>query len=103
MWLLSSAATRSVRKSKFSRVMQSPHRAFARGPFNSLTGWERPRGAKQHLLFKQMEEERDAASRVKTQVPILVILGNPPYDGFAGVSPREEDGLLDAYKHGLKA
>jgi N-6 DNA Methylase len=56
---------------------------------NSLTGWEPPTGPKQHLLFAQMEAERDAASRVKTQAPILVILGNPPYDGFAGVSPKK--------------
>jgi hypothetical protein len=28
---------------------------------NSLTGWEPPEGPKQHLLFDEMEEERDAA------------------------------------------
>jgi Type ISP C-terminal specificity domain len=30
------------------------------------------------------------------------VLGNPPYNGFAGVSPAEEDGLLLPYKEGLK-
>jgi Type ISP C-terminal specificity domain/N-6 DNA Methylase len=69
---------------------------------NSLTGWEPPKGPKQHLIFEEMEEERDAAEHVKREVPILVILGNPPYNAFAGVSPAEEQGLVDPYKQGLK-
>ena len=68
---------------------------------NALTGWEPPRGPKQHLIFKEMEEERDAAEHVKREVPILVILGNPPYNAFAGVSPDEEQGLVEPYKEGL--
>lgn len=40
---------------------------------------------------------------MKRDVPILVVLGNPPYNGFAGVSPTEEEGLLEPYKSGLKA
>jgi hypothetical protein len=68
---------------------------------NSLTGWEPPRGPKQHLMFKEMEEERDAAEHVKREVPVLVILGNPPYNAFAGVSPEEEQGLVEPYKEGL--
>jgi hypothetical protein len=38
---------------------------------------------------------------VKQDLPILVVIGNPPYNGFAGVSPREEQGLVDPYKRGL--
>jgi hypothetical protein len=34
-------------------------------------------------------------------VPILVVLGNPPYNAFAGTSPEEEQGLVDPYKEGL--
>ena len=68
---------------------------------NSLTGWEPPAEPKQHLLFTEMEEERDKAEAVKQHQPILVILGNPPYNGFAGVSPDEEEGLLEPYKEGL--
>ena len=68
---------------------------------NALTGWDPPTAPKQHLLFTEMEEERDKAQAVKQHAPILVILGNPPYNGFAGVSPEEEGGLLDAYKAGL--
>jgi hypothetical protein len=69
---------------------------------NALTGWEPPSEPKQHLLFHEMEEERDKAEAVKQHQPILVILGNPPYNGFAGVSPDEEEGLLDPYKEGLR-
>ena len=38
---------------------------------------------------------------MKQEKPILVILCNPPYDGFAGVSPEEEQGLVEPYKEGL--
>src|SRR5665648_466746 len=69
---------------------------------NALTGWEPPTEPKQHLLFTEMEEERDKAEAVKQHAPILVILGNPPYNGFAGVSPEEEAGLLEPYKQGLR-
>ena len=31
------------------------------------------------------------------------MLGNPPYNAFAGVAPEEEGGLLDDYKLGLSA
>jgi len=69
---------------------------------NALTGWEPPKGPKQHLIFSELEEERDAAEGVKREARILVVLGNPPYNGFAGVSPTEEEGLLEPYKAGLK-
>jgi len=68
---------------------------------NALTGWEPPKAPKTHLLFPELEEERDAAEHVKREVPILVILGNPPYNAFAGTSPEEEEGLVAPYKEGL--
>jgi len=68
---------------------------------NALTGWEPPKGPKQHLMFPEMEEERDAAEEIKRDKPIWVILGNPPYNAFAGVSPAEEEGLVEPYKEGL--
>ncbi len=68
---------------------------------NALTGWEPPKEPKKRLLFPELEEERDAAEHVKREVPILVILGNPPYNAFAGVSPKEEGGLVEPYKAGL--
>ena len=69
---------------------------------NSLTGWQPPQGPRAQLpLFPELAVERDAAERVKQNVPILVVLGNPPYNAFAGTSPDEEEGLVDAYKVGL--
>jgi REP element-mobilizing transposase RayT len=65
---------------------------------NSLTGWEPPKGPKQHFIFREMEEERDAAEYVKQQAKILVVLGNPPYNGFAGVGVAEERDLTNAYR-----
>ena len=55
---------------------------------NALTGWE-PRPQKP-LPFPELEEERDRADRVKQETPILVILGNPPYNGFADMAVDEE-------------
>ena len=63
---------------------------------NALTGWE-PRTNKP-LPFPELEEERDRAERVKQERPILVILGNPPYNGFAGMAVAEERELSDAYR-----
>jgi hypothetical protein len=74
---------------------------------NSLTGWEPPSEAAKRRLqqlalqFAELRAEYDAAERVKQEVPILVILGNPPYNAFAGVSPEEEQGLVEPYKEGL--
>ena len=65
---------------------------------NALTGWEAATGPQQHLPFPELEEERDAAERVKRDAPILVILGNPPYNGFSGVAIDEERGLTTAYR-----
>ena len=45
-----------------------------------------------------MEEERDAAEKVKHEERILVILGNPPYNGYAGVAVAEERDLSNAYR-----
>lgn len=63
---------------------------------NALTGWE-PRTNKP-LPFPELEEERDRAERVKQGTPILVILGNPPYNGFAGMAVNEERELSKAYR-----
>ena len=63
---------------------------------NALTGWEPSRN--KPVLFHELEEERDRADRIKQQVPILVVLGNPPYNGFAGMAMDEERELSDAYR-----
>ena len=63
---------------------------------NALTGWE-PRVQKP-LPFPELEEERDRADQVKQGAPVLVILGNPPYNGYAGMAVEEERELSTAYR-----
>ena len=64
---------------------------------NALTGWERE-DERAPLPFPELEEERGRAERVKLDAPILVILGNPPYNGFAGMAVGEESALAGAYR-----
>ncbi len=68
---------------------------------NSLTGWSPDKGGKQNFIWPELEEEKDAAELVKREKKILVVLGNPPYYAFSGVSPDEEEGLVEPYKKGL--
>ncbi len=72
---------------------------------NALTGWEPPDGSKPQMLlaFPELLQERDAAERVKQAKPILVILGNPPYNGFAGLAVDEERDLSQAYRTAKRA
>ena len=77
---------------------------------NALTGWvapeehDKPDSAQRGLRYSYppLAEERDEAARVKQARPILVVLGNPPYNAFAGTSPAEESGLVEPYKEGLQ-
>ena len=63
---------------------------------NALTGWEPT--VQKPLPFPELEEERDRANQVKQNAPVLVILGNPPYNGFAGMAMDEERELSNAYR-----
>ncbi len=63
---------------------------------NALNGWEPT--VQKPLPFPELEEERDRAERVKRDTPVLVILGNPPYNGFAGMAVDEERELTTAYR-----
>ena len=63
---------------------------------NALTGWE-PQ-ANKPLPFPELEDERELSEAVKQDIPILVILGNPPYNGFAGLAVDEERELSEAYR-----
>ena len=63
---------------------------------NALTGWEPT--VQKPLPFPELEEERDRADHVKQDKPVLVILGNPPYNGFAGMAVEEERDLSMAYR-----
>ena len=78
---------------------------------NALTGWgdgttlappkdKRAGEGQMHstMLFPEFAEERDAADRIKREEQILVVIGNPPYNGFASVAQDEEAGLLQPFK-----
>jgi hypothetical protein len=72
---------------------------------NALTGWEPLDAEKEkafQAMFPELREEQTEARKVKKQVPILVILGNPPYNAFAGTAPtKEEKESIALYKAGL--
>ena len=72
---------------------------------NALTGWEPPDVEKEkvvqlHLsVIPALQEERDLARQVKREAPILVIIGNPPYSGYAGMAQLDEErDLSEAYR-----
>jgi hypothetical protein len=73
---------------------------------NALPGWEPPDETKRQITFDMFPEfrtERDAADAMKRKRPILVVLGNPPYNGFAGMAVEEERELTTAYRTTKKA
>lgn len=63
---------------------------------NALTGWDGPEQMKLH--FPELQAEYDAAHAVKHGSRIIVVIGNPPYNRFAGVPLAEEADLVDHYK-----
>ena len=67
---------------------------------NSLTGWESD--PQVQIAFPELAEERAAAGKVKRDEPILVVIGNPPYNAFAGTASEEEGDLVAPYKKGLR-
>ena len=69
---------------------------------NALTGWEHPAEPKKEAVLQQLADERVKADQVKHHTPILVILGNPPYSGYAGISKMaEERSLTEGYRKPL--
>lgn len=72
---------------------------------NALTGWEPLDAEKEkafQAIFPELREEQTEARKVKQKVPILVILGNPPYNAFAGTATtKEERDSVATYKEGL--
>lgn len=69
---------------------------------NALTGWDAAGQPGVQPAFAALAAERSAAGAVKQEQPILVVLGNPPYNAYAGVSPAAEGGLVEPYKAGLQ-
>ena len=63
-------------------------------------------------MYPELEQEREDSEVIKQQGTILVILGNPPYNGYAGIAKIEEErDLTTAYRtpvaglpaHGISA
>ena len=67
---------------------------------NSLTGWEKDPQIK--VAFPELADERAAAGKIKREEKILVIIGNPPYNAYAGTASEEEGDLVAPYKKGLR-
>lgn len=69
---------------------------------NSLTGWDGDEDAVP-ALFEAIGAERDAAGAVKRGARVLVIVGNPPYNAYAGVAgSAEETAFIAPYKVGIR-
>lgn len=69
---------------------------------NALTGWQpRDKSKEEAFSFMEFKDERDAADKVKRGSKILVVMGNPPYDRYAGVSEEEDGDFIQPYKKDL--
>ncbi|HZJ51547.1 MAG TPA: type ISP restriction/modification enzyme [Actinomycetota bacterium] len=64
---------------------------------NSLTGWPPNSPPEGLTLFPELEDELRDAAKVKHYDPVLVILGNPPYQGYSTAETDEERELLRAW------
>ena len=65
---------------------------------NALTGWV-PERHPQSVIFEEFRREREDSENIKQHGTILVILGNPPYNGYAGIAKIEEErNLTTEYK-----
>jgi len=70
---------------------------------NALTGWAESEAGPAIPGYEALVDERSAATAIKRDRPILVVLGNPPYNAYAGISPESEGGLVEPYKDGLQS
>lgn len=83
---------------RYGQALQANERA-AVYLTNALTRWVVAEGTTQELeLPPALLLERQQADHVKRTAPILVVLGNPPYNGYAGLAVEEERELSDAYR-----
>ena len=68
---------------------------------NALTGWNPQRDETApdlDRLPEEFEQEVESARAVKREKKILVVLGNPPYDGYAGVGMAKGGADTSVYR-----
>jgi predicted helicase len=61
---------------------------------NALTGWDTDSAPNGETLFPELVEELRSAATVKRTEPILVVIGNPPYEGYSTAETAEERRML---------
>ena len=66
---------------------------------NSLNDWSERKQTE--IVLRGFREEQELARRVKQEEPILVMLGNPPYNAYA-TRDGSEEGLVAPYSDGLR-
>lgn len=64
---------------------------------NALQGW-RPEDLESDMPLFNFQDEHDIATAVKHERPIMVVIGNPPYNANLGPPPAEEGDLTRPYK-----
>lgn len=69
---------------------------------NALTGWPPHSPPEGLTLFPELEDELQDASKVKHHEPVIVILGNPPYQGYSTAETDEERELLRPWLEPLR-
>ncbi len=70
---------------------------------NALTGWREGEHPQLADDVPEFLREWEAASEVKQRKPVLVVMGNPPYNSFAGMAVSEERELTTAYRETVHA
>lgn len=64
---------------------------------NTLTGWDKTAAPAGSTLFPELEEELRNAAAVKHIDPVVVVLGNPPYEGYSSAETEEERRMLSPW------
>ncbi len=61
---------------------------------NALTGWGSDARQPPPMPLPDLEAEIRAALEVKAEEPVLVVIGNPPYQGYSAAESADERALL---------
>lgn len=67
---------------------------------NALSEWDEKTSISE--MFFDIRHEHNLAMQVKHDTKIQVVIGNPPYNAFAGVAPPKEGNLTEPYEKRAK-